>query len=252
MTTPLLDIQELEVRYGAIIALRGISFRVETGQVVSLIGANGAGKSTTLNTLSGIIKPHKGGIHFDGRDITKWRPDRVAGYGLVQVPEGRQVIATMTVQENLEMGAYARAGGWSGGLLNPQKRQQKHHDISADIAAVFHRFPRLKERRNQKAGSLSGGEQQMLAVGRALVAHPKLMMLDEPSMGLAPVLVNEVFDIIKDIKAEGKTILLVEQNARKALEVTDYAYVLDRGRIAKEGESEMLRNDEEVIEAYLG
>ncbi len=249
----LLAAQNLEVRYGMIIALRGISFAVEDGQTVCLIGANGAGKSTTLNTLSGVLRPHAGQIEFNGQKITKWRADRVSKAGLVQVPEGRQIIATMTVQENLVMGAYARAGGWLGAYLRPPRQSlQISEEQRADIEMVFRRFPRLQERRAQKAGSLSGGEQQMLAVGRALVARPKLIMLDEPSMGLAPVLVNEVFAIIKDLKAEGKTILLVEQNARKALEVADYAYVLERGQIANAGPAEALRYDEEIIAAYLG
>lgn len=249
----LIEVEDLHVRYGAIRALRGISFQVEAGQVVSLIGANGAGKSTTLNTLSALLSPHAGRIVFNGEDITNWSADRVSAAGLVQVPEGRQVIATMTVQENLEMGGYARAGGWTGIFRrSPRNNRQIAQAIEHDIENVFRRFPRLKERRKQKAGSLSGGEQQMLAVGRALIAQPRLMMLDEPSMGLAPVLVNEVFAIIKDIKAEGKTILLVEQNARKALDVADYAYVLDRGEIVKHGSATAMQHDEDVIEAYLG
>lgn len=242
----MLTIQNLEVRYGAIIALRGISFAVGRGQVVALIGANGAGKSTTLNTISGLVRARAGSIEFEKQAINLWSADRIAQHGLVQVPEGRQIIATMTVQENLEMGAYPRAGGWLGW------RGESSEKIQADIDDVFRRFPRLQERRRQKAGSLSGGEQQMLALGRALVAQPKLMMLDEPSMGLAPVLVNEVFAIIKELKAEGKTILLVEQNARKALDVADYAYVLERGQIAKSAPARDLRDDAEVIEAYLG
>jgi branched-chain amino acid transport system ATP-binding protein len=233
----LLEIENLHVSYGAIVALRGISFQVQAGQVVSLIGANGAGKSTTINTLSGLIKPRKGAIRFDGHDLTGWRADRVARQGLIQVPEGRQIIATLTVQENLEMGAYLR----------------KDQDaVRRDIEAVFERFPRLQERRKQKAGSLSGGEQQMLAVGRALLASPRLLMLDEPSMGLAPLLVNEIFEIIRSIKDEGKTILLVEQNARKALEIADYAYVLERGQIVHAGPAADLRQDQAIIKAYLG
>ena len=249
---PLLQVDDLQVQYGAIIALRGISFRVMPGQVVTLIGANGAGKSTILNTISGIVAANKGTIIFDGQPITRWNPAKIARAGLIQVPEGRQVIAPMTVQENLEMGLQVRhkpiwefwqnISGWLD-----QRRQ-----ANVDIQSVFDRFPRLKERRHQKAGSLSGGEQQMLAVGRALLAQPNLIMLDEPSMGLAPVLVNEVFHIIEDIKKSGTTILLVEQNARKALEVADYAYVLERGRIVKEGAAEILKDDEDVIEAYLG
>ncbi|KAB2864354.1 MAG: ABC transporter ATP-binding protein, partial [Anaerolineae bacterium] len=215
MTTPLLEVKELNVSYGAIVALRGISFKVEAGQVVTLIGANGAGKSTTLNALSGIVRRRSGQIWFDGQDISGMRPDRVSRLGLVQVPEGRQIIAPMTVLENLQMGAYKR----------------RDREVQHDIENIFARFPRLKERRRQKAGSLSGGEQQMLAVGRALMMRPRLLMLDEPSMGLAPLLVDEVFRIIQDIKAHGTTILLVEQNARKALKVADYAYVLERGTI---------------------
>jgi branched-chain amino acid transport system ATP-binding protein len=233
----LLDVENLHVSYGAIVALRGISFQVQAGQVVSLIGANGAGKSTTINTLSGLIKPRRGVIRFDGHDVAGWRVDRVAKQGLIQVPEGRQVIATLTVQENLEMGAYLRSD---------------QDVVRQDIEAVFERFPRLRERRKQKAGSLSGGEQQMLAVGRALLASPRLLMLDEPSMGLAPLLVNEIFEIIKSIKDEGKTILLVEQNARKALEIADYAYVLERGQIVHAGPAADLRQDQAIIKAYLG
>lgn len=232
----MLRVENLQVNYGAIAALRGISFKVENGQVVTLIGANGAGKSTTLNTLSGLLKPRAGKVFFENQDITAKRADIISQLGLVQVPEGRLIIAPMTVQENLAMGAYKRTDA----------------DIQADIEKVFERFPRLKERRKQKAGSLSGGEQQMLAVGRALMMRPKLIMLDEPSMGLAPMLVNEVFNIIREIKAQGTTILLVEQNARKALQVADYAYVLERGTIAREGIAADLQNDAEVIRAYLG
>lgn len=232
----MLVVEDLQVSYGSIIALRGISFKVESGQVVTLIGANGAGKSTTLNTLSGLLKPRAGRILFENVDITGKRADIISQKGLVQVPEGRLIIAPMTVQENLEMGAYKRTDS----------------EISTDIQQVFERFPRLGERRKQKAGSLSGGEQQMLAVGRALMMRPKLIMLDEPSMGLAPMLVNEVFSIIRTIKAQGTTILLVEQNARKALQVADYAYVLERGSIVKEGSAAALQADEEVIQAYLG
>jgi branched-chain amino acid transport system ATP-binding protein len=233
----LLSVQDLHASYGAIAALKGISFKVEAGQVVTLIGANGAGKSTTLNTLSGLMHPKSGKIYFDEQDITQWRPDRISRLGLVQVPEGRQIIAPMTVQENLEVGAHVRG---------------RDPSIGADIEKVFERFPKLKERRKQKAGSLSGGEQQMLAVGRALMMQPRLLMLDEPSMGLAPILVNEVFSIITDIKAQGTTILLVEQNARKALQIADYAYVLERGRIVHQGEAQALQADEAIVSAYLG
>jgi branched-chain amino acid transport system ATP-binding protein len=232
----LLEIRDLHVSYGAIKALRGVSFKVEDGQVVSLIGANGAGKSTTLNSLSGLLRPTKGSVLFAGKDITGWRPDRVTAAGLVQVPEGRRVIATMSVFENLILGAYRR----------------RDAEVKSDLESIFTRFPRLQERRDQKAGSLSGGEQQMLAVGRAMMARPRLLMLDEPSMGLAPLLVNAVFNIIADIKAQGIPILLVEQNARKALQIADYAYVLDRGAVAQSGPASVLQKDEKVIAAYLG
>lgn len=233
----MLKVNDLQVSYGAIVALRGISFVVEEGQVVTLIGANGAGKSTTLNALSGLVRVKAGNVSFLDNDITHWRADRVCAAGLVQVPEGRQIIATMTVQENLEMGAYLR---------------RDRRAIKQDIENVFGRFPRLEERRRQKAGSLSGGEQQMLAVGRALLMRPKLLMLDEPSMGLAPLLVNAVFDLIAEIKAQGNTILLVEQNARKALAIADYAYVLERGNIVHQGNAADLQDDAEIIAAYLG
>lgn len=236
MRQPLLEVENLHTSYGAIRALRGISFKIEEGQVVSLIGANGAGKSTTLNTISGLLKPRSGRIRFMGRDITGWRADRVTRLGLIQVPEGRQIIANMTVFENLLIGTHVR------------------HDaeVDNDLENIFQRFPRLNERRSQKAGLLSGGEQQMLAVGRALMMRPRLLMLDEPSMGLAPLLVNEVFDIIRMIKEQGIPILLVEQNARKALQVADHAYVLERGTIKKAAPAAELRNDPDILAAYLG
>ncbi len=230
----LLEIHDLQASYGAIKALRGLSFGVEQGQVVSLIGANGAGKSTTLNTISGLLKPTGGRVIFDGRDITGWRADRVTALGLIQVPEGRQVIAPMSVYENLIIGTRSDA------------------NLQADLDETFARFPRLYERRAQKAGLLSGGEQQMLAVGRALMMHPRLLMLDEPSMGLAPLIVNEIFRIIADIKAQGIPILLVEQNARKALQIADYAYVLERGLIAHQDQAAALQQNTSVIAAYLG
>lgn len=233
----LLEVNDLYASYGAIQALRGVTFHVEPGQVVTLIGANGAGKSTTLNTISGLMKPTQGRVIFDGRDITGWRADRVTALGLVQVPEGRQIVAPLTVMENLQLGAYARRDAPA---------------IKTDLERIFDRFPRLAERRDQKAGSLSGGEQQMLAVGRALMMRPRLLMLDEPSLGLAPLLVNEVFHIIADIKAQGIPIVLVEQNARKALQVADYAYVLERGSVTVQGRAESLRHDAAVISAYLG
>lgn len=230
----LLEVHDLHASYGAIKALRGLSFTVDQGQVVSLIGANGAGKSTTLNTISGLLKPTGGRVIFDGRDITGWRADRVTELGLVQVPEGRQIIAPMTVYENLIIGA------------------RRDADLQADLDDIYARFPRLYERREQRAGLLSGGEQQMLAVGRALMMHPRLLMLDEPSMGLAPLMVNEVFRIIGDIKDQGIPILLVEQNARKALQIADMAYVLERGQVAHQGDAAKLREDTSVIAAYLG
>jgi branched-chain amino acid transport system ATP-binding protein len=233
----LLEVRNLCAGYGAIEALHGVSLQVEPGQVVSLIGANGAGKSTTLNTISGLIRPNRGEVWFEGTNITGWRPDRITRLGLVQVPEGRQIVATMTVAENIALGAYHRRDAAA---------------ITQDSEAVFARFPRLAERRNQKAGSLSGGEQQMLAVGRAFMMRPRLLMLDEPSMGLAPLLVNEIFHIISEIKAQGIPILLVEQNARKALQVADYAYVLERGLIAYQDEAAKLRQDTRIISAYLG
>lgn len=233
----LLEVHDIHTSYGAIKALRGVSLTVDHGQVVSLIGANGAGKSTALNTISGLLKPSAGRVTFAGTDITGWRADRVTGIGLVQVPEGRQVIAPMTVYENLLIGAHLR---------------KDRAAVSADLDAIFRDFPRLHERRNQRAGSLSGGEQQMLAVGRALMMRPRLLMLDEPSMGLAPLLVNQVFEIIKRIREQGIPILLVEQNARKALQIADVAYVLERGQIAAQGAARALRQDSAIITAYLG
>ncbi len=232
----LLEVQNLESGYGQLQVLRGISLKVERGQVVTLIGANGAGKSTTLNTISGLLTPMGGKIIFDGRDITGSRPDKIVEMGLAQVPEGRLVIANMTVEENLLMGAFPR----------------KDNVIQQDLQSVYKRFPRLAERKRQKAGLLSGGEQQMLAVGRALMLRPRLLMLDEPSMGLAPMLVYQIFQIIAEIKEQGIPILLVEQNARKALQVADYAYVLERGQIVTHGPAHDLQRDTKIVEAYLG
>lgn len=232
---PLLEVNNLHTNYGAIRALKGISFKIMPGQVVSLIGANGAGKSTTLNSISGLLKPKEGTILFEGQDITGMNPHEITRKHLIQVPEGRQIIATMSVMENLTIGTHIR-----------------NDKVGSDLDDIFARFPRLAERRNQKAGSLSGGEQQMLAVGRALMMRPRLLMLDEPSMGLAPLLVNEVFDLIAEIKSQNIPILLVEQNARKALQIADYAYVLERGVIVQEGVANDLRHDEAIISAYLG
>ncbi len=232
----LLEVHDLHASYGAIRALRGISFHVEAGEVVTLIGANGAGKSTTLNTLSGLMKPTQGRILFDGQDITGWRGDRVTARGLIQVPEGRQVIATMTVHENLLLGAYTRRDG----------------DVPADVERMFERFPRLRERRDQKSGSLSGGEQQMLAIARALMARPRLLLLDEPSLGLAPIIVREIFAIIRELHASGVTLLLVEQNAHMALQAADRGYVLETGVISLSGSGADLLHDDRVRQAYLG
>ncbi|MFZ4814302.1 MAG: ABC transporter ATP-binding protein [Phototrophicaceae bacterium] len=234
----LLQVHDLHAHYGAIQALRGVSFTVEVGQVVCLIGANGAGKSTTLNAISGLIAATSGTITFDGVPIQHWRANQITAAGLVQVPEGRQVIAPMSVQENLHLGAQ----------VNRIPRAER----GQAIRAIFDRFPRLAERRDQKAGSLSGGEQQMLAIGRALMARPRLLMLDEPSMGLAPLLVAEVFRLIAQIAADGTPILLVEQNARKALDISHYAYVMERGAIVQAGTANLLAHNEQIIEAYLG
>lgn len=232
----LLTVTGLRAGYGAIEALRGISFEMNEGQVVSLIGANGAGKSTTLNTISGLLRARGGQIVFDGQDITSKAPHQIAALGLAQVPEGRQIIANMSVYENLVIGSHLR----------------RDNRGDSELQRIFDQFPRLAERRTQKAGLLSGGEQQMLAIGRALMMQPRLLMLDEPSMGLAPLLVSQVFDLIASIKAQHIPILLVEQNARKALEIADYAYVLERGAIVKEGKAVDLREDKDVIESYLG
>lgn len=235
-TSSMLVVDDLHAYYGAIAALRGFSFEVKRGTVVALVGANGAGKSTTLNTISGLLRPRRGSIRFEGRDVTGWRADRIASLGLVQVPEGRQVLPRHTVEENLLLGAYRR----------------RDHEIDHDLVETFRRFPTLGERRRQLAGSLSGGEQQMLAIGRALMARPGLLMLDEPSLGLAPLIVREIFGILLELKQQGSTILLVEQNARKALEVADYAYVLEGGRVVQQGPAAHLRDDPRVVEAYLG
>lgn len=232
----LLEVNDLHVYYGAIHAIKGISFKVEEGEIVTLIGANGAGKSTTLKTVSGLLHPRSGSIVFDGKSTLSIAPHKLVSHGLAQVPEGRAVFLQMTVAENLEMGAYTRP---------PQ-------EVAENIAKVYDLFPRLKEREKQIAGTLSGGEQQMLAMGRALMSQPKLMMLDEPSMGLAPILVEQIFDIIKDLHRSGTTILLVEQNAQMALSVADRAYVLETGKIILSGTGKELAASEEVKKAYLG
>jgi branched-chain amino acid transport system ATP-binding protein len=242
MPEPMLKVEGLAVNYGAIRALRLISFEVARGEIITLIGANGAGKSTTLNAISNIIKKNTGTVIFNGNDISARQPDRIVASGLVQVPEGRRIFANLSVRDNLEMGAYSRRS------VTPGERQA----IRADMEKVFAVFPRLKERLRQIAGTLSGGEQQMLAMGRALMASPKLLLLDEPSMGLAPILVDEIFSVIKRINEEGTTVLLVEQNAYKALALASRAYILETGEIVKSGLAADLMKDEAVKTAYLG
>ena len=232
----LLTVDNIHVYYGSIHAVKGVSFEVNEGEVVTLIGANGAGKSTVLNTVSGLLHPRTGSIVFDGKDMKGIPSNKVVEHGLVQCPEGRRIFLQMTVEENLEMGAYT----------------QPNSTIVPGIADVYKRFPRLEERRKQIAGTLSGGEQQMLAMGRALMSRPKLLMLDEPSMGLAPILVEQIFDIIRELHAAGTTILLVEQNAQAALSVADRAYVLETGKISLSGTGAELMASDKVREAYLG
>ena len=232
----MLEINQLHVFYGAIHALKGISFEVNEHEIVTLIGANGAGKSTTLNTVVGLLRPRSGQILFEGKNINNVPANKMVSLGMALCPEGRRIFQQMTVRENLEMGGYTR---------NPA-------EIADSITDVFQRFPRLKEREKQIAGTLSGGEQQMLAMARALMSHPKLMMLDEPSMGLAPILVEQIFDIIRELHEAGTTILLVEQNAQMALSVADRAYVLETGKISLSGPAEDLLRDDSVRKAYLG
>ena len=234
--SPLLQVDNIHVYYGSIHAIKGISFEVNEGEIVTLIGANGAGKSTTLNTVAGLLKPKSGAIAFDGNNITGMSASRVVGLGMALCPEGRRVFQQMTVRENLEMGGFSR----------PKE------EIPASLEDVFQRFPRLKEREKQVAGTLSGGEQQMLAMGRALMSKPKLLMLDEPSMGLAPLLVEQIFGIIRELHQAGTTILLVEQNAQMALSIADRAYVLGTGSITIQGSASDVLADNRVREAYLG
>lgn len=233
----MLKVENLNVHYGKIHAIKGIDFEVNDGEIVTLIGANGAGKSTTLKTLSGLLRPTEGTIVFDDQDLTKVRPSSIPGLGIAQVPEGRQVFAEMSVLENLTMGAYIR---------------NDKDGIEADLNQIFDYFPRLKERIRQSAGTLSGGEQQMLAMGRAMMTRPKLMLLDEPSMGLAPILVDEIFSMIRTINDNGTTVLLVEQNANKALQIADRAYVLETGTVKLSGKASDLLANDEVRSAYLG
>ena len=233
----LLEVKDLYVNYGVIPALKGISFEVEEGEVIALIGANGAGKTTTLHTVTGLIEPSGGTIMFDGKDITKTPADKIVAMGMAHVPEGRRVFPDMSVYQNLMLGAFTRK--------DPAEKQ-------ASLENVYEHFPRLKERAKQLAGTLSGGEQQMLAMGRALMSRPKILLMDEPSMGLSPILVGEIFNIIESVSSQGTTILLVEQNAQKALNIADRAYVLETGSIAMSGPAEQLRNDDSIRKAYLG
>ena len=232
----LLEVNDINVYYGAIHAIKGISFHVDEGEIVTLIGANGAGKSTTLKTVSGLLHSRTGSITFDGKSIAGVPAHVLVARGLAHVPEGRRIFLQMTVEENLEMGAFTQPKG----------------DLSGSLERVFEQFPRLKERRRQIAGTLSGGEQQMLAMGRALMSRPKLLMLDEPSMGLAPILVEQIFEIIRSLHAAGTTILLVEQNAQMALSIADRAYVLENGQITLSGTGAELAQSEKVQKAYLG
>ena len=237
MAEPMLNISDINVYYGAIHAIKGISLTVNQGEIVTLIGANGAGKSTTLRTISGLLKPKTGSITFQGQDIAGTPAHKIVGLGISQVPEGRRIFTEMTVMENLDPGAFIR---------------KDKDGIAADKKHVFELFPRLEERQDQVAGTLSGGEQQMLAMGRALMSRPKLLLLDEPSMGLAPLLIKEIFSIIEDINKSGTTVLLVEQNANMALSIANRAYVLETGRITLSGDAQKLAASEDVRKAYLG
>ena len=233
----MLEIKDLEVNYGMIKAIRGVSFEVNKGEVIALIGANGAGKTTILHTITGLIAAKHGSIMFDGKELTKTPAHKIVSMGMAHVPEGRRIFQQLTVYENLMMGAYTR---------------KDKAEIAESLAKVYGHFPRLEERKIQVAGTLSGGEQQMLAMGRAMMSHPKLLMLDEPSMGLSPLLVDQVFDIIKDYHKKGVTVLLVEQNAKKALSIADRAYVLETGSITLEGKASELLDNDDIKKAYLG
>ena len=233
----MLEVKDLNVYYGMIQALKGISFEVNEGEVIALIGANGAGKTTTLHALTGLVPAKTGSILFEGQDIRKIPAHKIVSMGMAHVPEGRRVFAQLSVYENLKMGAYTR---------------KDKEEIKETLEMVYKRFPRLEERKNQLAGTLSGGEQQMLAMGRALMSHPKIILMDEPSMGLSPIFVNEIFDIIQEVSKSGTTVLLVEQNAKKAFSIADRAYVLETGKIVLEGNAQELMNDESVKKAYLG
>ena len=233
----MLEVKNIEVYYGMIQALKGISFEVNQGEVIALIGANGAGKTTTLHTLTGLLSPKSGSVICEGKDITKTPAHKIVSMGIAHVPEGRRVFADLSVYQNLRMGAYTR---------------KDKKEIEESLQMIYKRFPRLEERKNQRAGTLSGGEQQMLAMGRALMSKPKLIVMDEPSMGLSPIFVNEIFDIIQEISKAGTTVLLVEQNAKKALAISNRAYVLETGKIVLEGDASVLMNDDSIKKAYLG
>ena len=233
----MLEIKNLEVYYGVIQAIKGISFEVNEGEVIALIGANGAGKTTTLHAITGLVPAKAGEILFEGKNIAKIPGHKIVSMGMAHVPEGRRVFAELSVYQNLRMGAYTR---------------KDKNEFNKNLEMVYKRFPRLEERKNQMAGTLSGGEQQMLAMGRALMSQPKIILMDEPSMGLSPIFVNEIFDIIKEVSAAGTTVLLVEQNAKKALSIADRAYVLETGKITLQGDAKEMMNDESVKKAYLG
>lgn len=232
----ILEVKDLEVYYGVIQAIKGISFEVNQGEIIALIGANGAGKTTTLQTVTGLISAKAGKIIYDGEDITRIASHKLVGMGMAHVPEGRRVFSQLSVLQNLKLGAYTR---------------RDKGEVEESLRTIYARFPRLEERKNQPAGTLSGGEQQMLAMGRALMSHPKLVVMDEPSMGLSPIYVNEIFDIIKEINESGTTVLLVEQNAKKALSIAHKAYVLETGKIVLSGDAKELMNDDSVKKAYL-
>ena len=232
----MLEVKNLEVYYGVIQALKGVSFEVNQGEIIALIGANGAGKTTTLHTITGLLKAKNGSIVYNGTDVTRTPGYKLVGMGLAHVPEGRRIFATLTVLQNLKMGAFTR---------------KDKNEIEDTLKLIYKRFPRLEERKNQMAGTLSGGEQQMLAMGRALMSHPKMIVMDEPSMGLSPIYVNEIFDIIRSINEDGTTVLLVEQNAKKALSIANRAYVLETGTIALSGDAKELMNNDRVKKAYL-
>ncbi|MCM1023327.1 MAG: ABC transporter ATP-binding protein [Prevotella sp.] len=233
----MLEIKDLQVSYGMINAVKGVSFEVREGEIIALIGANGAGKTTILHTITGLVPAKSGSITFDGAELTKTPAHKIVSMGMAHVPEGRRIFQELTVLENLKMGAYTR---------------KDKKEISDTLEMVYKRFPRLEERKSQIAGTLSGGEQQMLAMGRALMSHPKIILMDEPSMGLSPLYVSEIFDIIKEVNSGGTTVLLVEQNAKKALSIANRAYVLETGNIALEGDAKELMNNDSVKKAYLG